>query len=68
MKQEYKITGMHCASCARLIEKRVGKLNQVQNVSVDFSTGILAIESEDIVDTGIIERAVEEVGYKAQAT
>lgn len=39
MKQEtYPIVGMHCASCKKLIETLVGKLDGVKEVSVNYGT------------------------------
>ena len=37
MKKIYKIKGMHCASCARNIERSVKKVRGVTNASVNFA-------------------------------
>lgn len=36
--QTYKIKGMHCASCAHIIEKTVKKINGVEEISVNNGT------------------------------
>ncbi|MEI8067894.1 MAG: heavy metal translocating P-type ATPase [Candidatus Shapirobacteria bacterium] len=37
-KETFKISGMHCASCANIIENRLKKTDGVESVSVNFAT------------------------------
>lgn len=57
-----EIEGMHCHSCARTIEKKIGEVSGVENVQVNFATrkALVAGNAErmDIV------QAIESVGYK----
>ena len=39
MSQTYHIGNMDCANCAKEVETGVGRLDGVQGVRVDFSTG-----------------------------
>ena len=38
IKFELVITGMHCAACSSRIERVVGKLNEVEKISVSLPT------------------------------
>lgn len=38
MQKTLKVTGMHCASCATIITKKISKLSGVQNVEVNVAT------------------------------
>lgn len=64
MKQTLDITGMTCASCAKSIERSVGKLDGVQSVNVNFATEKLAIEfDEGKTSIDEIKVAVKKAGY-----
>jgi len=60
------IGGMHCASCAILIQKSVQKIPGIKQVSVNYATqkARVLIDSNQ-VDTQKIISAVESVGYQA---
>ncbi|MDL2261700.1 heavy metal translocating P-type ATPase [Methanimicrococcus sp. OttesenSCG-928-J09] len=45
--QEYLLKGLGCANCARKIEVAVGKLNDVEEASVNFATATLTIRLKD---------------------
>ncbi len=60
------LTGMHCASCANLIERSLGKVPGVKNANVNFAAEKAAIIfDENQVNTGILIEAVAQAGYKA---
>ena len=63
MKQ-YIVTGMTCAACRARVEKAVGKLPGVKEVSVSLLTNSMGVEG-DISEADVI-RAVEEAGYGAK--
>ena len=65
-KEIYNIEGMSCASCASSIEKIVGKISGVRNVSVNLATEKMFIESEEEVSTEDIEQTIENAGYFAK--
>ncbi len=46
-KQILKIKGMHCASCAGIIENRISKLEGVNKVSVNFASEKAFIDSDN---------------------
>lgn len=64
MKNEiYKIQGLHCASCKILIESFLTKLNGVNNVSVNYSSGDMQIEyDEKKISIEEIKKAVDSLG------
>ena len=63
-KKIFSIEGMHCASCARNIEKQVSKIKGVGSAYVNFATKKLYVEGN--VNDEEIKTAVEKVGdYKA---
>lgn len=66
MKKEiFKIQGMHCASCARTIEKAVAKLPGVKLTHVNFATETLLAEyDENQVSPKSLKEVVNSVGYK----
>src|SRR3989344_5042217 len=62
--QTYKIKGMHCASCASVIEKTLGKVEGVQDVSANYgneSTKLTYDESKVGVDK--LSEHLEPLGY-----
>ncbi|MCR5418850.1 MAG: heavy metal translocating P-type ATPase [Lachnospiraceae bacterium] len=63
MKQ-FIVTGMTCAACQARVEKAVGKLPGVKEVSVSLLTNSMGVEG-DVGEADII-RAVEEAGYGAK--
>lgn len=65
-KISFPIIGMHCASCARLIEKKLNKLSGVQTASVNYASEIATVSYDSAVCTNEnLKHAVEEAGYKA---
>lgn len=64
MKKSYTIVGMHCASCARLIEKSILKVPGVKDVNVNYGNEQAFVEALDKVDYKKIKEAVEKAGYK----
>lgn len=68
MKKEIlSVTGMTCASCAKAIERSVGKVDGVHSVNVNFATEKLNVEFEESkVDIQKVKEAVKKAGYSAQ--
>ncbi|HEL1636342.1 heavy metal translocating P-type ATPase [Streptococcus suis] len=66
MKQaSYPIQGMTCASCAMTVEKAVGKLAGVEEVSVNLATEKLSVSyDEKLLGLEDIRQAVEKAGYQ----
>lgn len=66
MKERFDVTGMTCSACSSHVEKSVGKLTGVENVSVNLLTNSMQVEfDENKLDTAGIIKAVENAGYGA---
>ncbi len=63
-KISFPILGMHCASCAKLIEKKLNKTSGVISSSVNYASEIATVEVENSAKDEDIKKAVEDVGYK----
>ena len=46
-KEKYNITGMSCAACSAKVERVVGKLDGVENVSVNLLTNSMQVEYKE---------------------
>ena len=66
MDKKYNITGMSCAACSAHIEKSVGKLDGVEQVSVNLLQNSMNVSyDENKVSSDEIIKAVESGGYGA---
>lgn len=66
MKERFDVIGMTCSACSSHVEKSVGKLTGVENVSVNLLTNSMQVEfDENKLDTAGIIKAVEDAGYGA---
>lgn len=62
-KEQYPIVGMHCASCKKLIEKMVSKLDGVDGVNVNYASETMTISyDEKMVSLENIGEAVKSAG------
>ena len=65
-KEQFDIAGMTCSACSARIEKSVGKLPGIKEVSVNLlKNSMVASYDESVLDTAGIVQAVEKVGYGA---
>ena len=67
MKEKYNITGMTCSACSSRVEREVGKLDGIKELTVNLLTNSMSVEydgdklkSEDIVKT------VEKAGFRVK--
>ncbi|MFC0270818.1 heavy metal translocating P-type ATPase [Metabacillus herbersteinensis] len=64
-KVEFDISGMTCAACANKIEKRLNKLNGVQNATVNFALESALVEyNPDEVTVVDMKEAIKKLGYR----
>ena len=64
MKKNFKIVGMHCASCAQTIEKELKKTDGISSASVNYAAESSSIEfDEKKVTQEQISKVVEGAGY-----
>ena len=63
-KEEYKVSGMTCASCVKAIEKYVSKIDGVKDVNVNLiSEKMTVIFNKKNVNSDVIRNAVDKAGY-----
>lgn len=61
-----KTTGMHCHSCAMLVDMTVGELEGVQEVSTELASGqTRVVYDRDLLAVDDIIAAIRGVGYDA---
>lgn len=48
MRKIYKFEGIDCANCAAKLEEKIKEIEGVTNASVNFITGKLSFEADDI--------------------
>jgi P-type Cu+ transporter len=68
MSQTFPITGMHCASCARTIERTLKKQPGIKEVSVNYATETAQIESESPQAIKTANHALKRLGYSIKGT
>ena len=62
--QIYKVKGMHCASCASIIEKTFKKKDGVESVAVNYGTETVKVAHDaQIVSPQQLSQAIEPLGY-----
>lgn len=61
--------GFSCPSCVGKIEKQIGSLDGVENVTVHFASGRVEIDHDEAT-TSVADliAAVDKAGYKAKAS
>ena len=63
-KENFKIQGMHCASCVGTIEKALLKTVGVHSASVNFATESALVEfDENIISEKNLAKTVDSIGY-----
>ncbi len=66
MKTSFPIIGMHCASCAKLIERSLKKTPGVTAAAVNYGSEQASVEFDEGASTlEALGKAVESAGYKA---
>ena len=56
MKKVFKLEGLNCARCAAKIEEKVGKLEGVKSVVINFMTTKMTLESVDENIADVVEK------------
>lgn len=60
MKHTYNITGMTCGNCKASVEKYLGDINNVTNVSVNLEKGEAEVTMEKHIETKVLKDALPE--------
>lgn len=64
-RERYKLVGVHCASCKRIIETELSRVPGVAHATVDPNTGTLTVVLEENADRKAIIEALRRIGYDA---
>jgi len=63
-RMHFDVSGLHCASCARSVEKGLSSVAGVESCQLDFTSARLRVEGE--VGTEAVMDRVRELGYEAR--
>ena len=61
--EEYRLVGVHCVSCKRVLEDELSKIPGVEEAVVDPATGMLKITLSEEVDRARLLQAIRRLGY-----
>ena len=64
METNIKISGMHCASCEKLLKMAIEGVPGVQVKSISHATGSARIAMPGEKEIAAVKKAIEEEGYK----
>lgn len=67
-KKSFPIVGMHCASCAKLIERSLSRVPGVISCAVNYGSESAVVSLDDKVSEKDLAKAVENAGYKMITT
>jgi len=68
MRIKLDISGMHCASCALLIQKKLTRLEGVKTAVINFATQTGVVDyDQDLIKNQDIITGIEKLGYKAKS-
>ncbi|HLD85256.1 MAG TPA: heavy metal translocating P-type ATPase [archaeon] len=59
------VSGMHCASCANTIEKKLKKQKGILSARVNYATEKAFVEHDDSISEEQICKTIDKVGYKS---
>jgi Cu+-exporting ATPase len=63
-QENFKVQGMHCASCAVIVARTLKKLPNIESVDVNYATETAKIQFlRDKADLAALSQAVEPLGY-----
>ncbi len=62
-RADLTIDGMTCAACANRIQRRLGKLDAVEEAQVNFASGRATVVFDDTIDESLLAGEVEALGY-----
>ena len=66
-KVKFKIQGMHCASCEKIISLSINELPGIISVSIDSNLGKGEVEyDQNLVGVELIKNKILEAGYQAE--
>lgn len=64
-KKKFKISGMHCISCAMNIDGELEDIDGVKAANTNFAQAFVEVEYESDIDDEVIIKAIKSAGYEA---
>ena len=64
-KMAFKVKGMHCSSCEKLLQMDIGDIEGVKSVKADWKKGTVEVDG-DKIDAGAVKKAITAAGYTPQ--
>lgn len=64
IKKTFDVTGMHCASCVRLIERKLKKVDGVIDANVNLATNKATVTYHDTVSGHHLSSALKDTSYE----
>lgn len=61
MIKNYRIKNLDCANCANKIETKLKKIKNIDDVSINFITGKMILESQNIIDIDEIKNIITSI-------
>lgn len=63
---KYAVSGMHCASCASIIKRKIGKIPGVESADVNLATETAEVSMSTHVPTKSMNAVISPLGYTMQ--
>lgn len=63
-KLSFRVTGMTCTTCSKIVERALSKVEGVTYASVNLATESVFVAADESVTFKMLETAVEKSGYK----
>lgn len=63
-KMSFRVTGMTCTTCSKIVERALSKVEGVSYASVNLATESAFVAADESVTFEMLEAAVEKSGYK----
>lgn len=61
---QFKISGMHCGSCAKIIKMTIEELPGIGEIKINVANGTAQISAEDSVSPEDVLQKIKEAGYE----
>ena len=55
MKYKFKIKGLDCANCAADLERKIKKIDGIEDASISFMSERLVIQCEESIKSDVVE-------------
>ncbi|HIH18423.1 TPA: heavy-metal-associated domain-containing protein [Candidatus Micrarchaeota archaeon] len=63
MKKTFKVSGMHCPSCEKVLQMDIGEIAGVKSVKANYKAGTVDVNGEGF-DESAVKKAMVQNGYK----